>query len=215
MKFLYFVFISVSIALSSVSAADEPQLQPPTPASDGTIVAPDPNLYMTDFDSIEATANQVDQTSSVDSRARPDRKPAATEVTAIDGELTDAGIASPKKRSTSAQGLETRFNMGSIVSLKSEERGINDYIKVFDASTSSKDASIQGTAYLTYKLVSNSTTYNNGLNECLSFCDSVTGCRFANLYYEFNNALYDWVFSEKSNLACALYGDVHTAAEKT
>jgi hypothetical protein len=36
-----------------------------------------------------------------------------------------------------------------------------------------------------------------------------------NLYYEFNNPLLDWVFSEKSNLKCALYGDVHTAAEKT
>lgn len=38
---------------------------------------------------------------------------------------------------------------------------------------------------------------------------------FANLYYEFNNELLDFVFSEKSNLKCVLYGDVHTAVEKT
>jgi hypothetical protein len=35
---------------------------------------------------------------------------------------------------------------------------------------------------------------------------------FVNLYYEFNYLL-DFVFSEKSNLECAAYGDVHTAAE--
>ena len=38
---------------------------------------------------------------------------------------------------------------------------------------------------------------------------------FANLYYEFNNDLLDFVFSEHSNLKCALYADTHTAAEKT
>ena len=38
---------------------------------------------------------------------------------------------------------------------------------------------------------------------------------FANIYYEFSNELLDFVFSEKSNLKCALYADTHTAAEKT
>jgi hypothetical protein len=53
---------------------------------------------------------------------------------------------------------------------------------------------------------------------------------FVNLYYEYNNPLLDFVFSEKSNLKCVLYGtsprvctifdvlmylgDVHTADEK-
>jgi hypothetical protein len=36
---------------------------------------------------------------------------------------------------------------------------------------------------------------------------------FANLYYEFNNEALD--FQETSNLKCAVYADVHTAAEKT
>lgn len=36
---------------------------------------------------------------------------------------------------------------------------------------------------------------------------------FVNMYYELENPLLD--HSEKSNLICALYGDYHTAAEKT
>jgi hypothetical protein len=38
---------------------------------------------------------------------------------------------------------------------------------------------------------------------------------FVNIYYEFNNELLDFVFSQKSNLKCVLYADIHTAAEKT
>jgi len=38
---------------------------------------------------------------------------------------------------------------------------------------------------------------------------------FANLYYEFNNYLLDFVFSQHSNLKCALFADVATGAEKT
>jgi hypothetical protein len=38
---------------------------------------------------------------------------------------------------------------------------------------------------------------------------------FVNLFYEFNNELLDFVFNEHSNLKCALYADVHSAAEKT
>ncbi len=38
---------------------------------------------------------------------------------------------------------------------------------------------------------------------------------FVNLYYEFNNYLLDFVFSEESNLKCAAYGDIHNASEKT
>jgi hypothetical protein len=35
------------------------------------------------------------------------------------------------------------------------------------------------------------------------------------LFYEFNNQLLDFVFNQKSNLKCVLYGDVHCAVEKT
>lgn len=114
------------------------------------------------------------------------------------------------------------------------------YEEVFSGSGTARadrDGSIQGTAYLTYTVVPNS-TYN--VDACLDFCNSVNGCGeplfpfpssdlslffhpptstahlppllhpvFANLYYELNNDL------PESNLKCALYADVHTSLEKT
>ncbi|KAJ7146872.1 hypothetical protein C8R44DRAFT_864590 [Mycena epipterygia] len=47
-------------------------------------------------------------------------------------------------------------------------------------------------------------TYN--VDACLTWCAGIDGCVFVNLYYEFNNPLLDFVFSEKPNL---------NAAEKT
>jgi hypothetical protein len=38
---------------------------------------------------------------------------------------------------------------------------------------------------------------------------------FVNLYYEFWNPLYDFTFSEKSNLVCAAYKAVEPASKKT
>ncbi|KAF8654305.1 hypothetical protein AX16_003533 [Volvariella volvacea WC 439] len=94
-------------------------------------------------------------------------------------------------------------------------RQVPGYHTVFEGTGTGegdRDAAIQGTAYLTYTVVSNA-TYN--VDACLAHCSQVPGCVFANLYYEYNNELLDFVFSEKSNLKCALYGDVHTEAEKT
>jgi len=90
-------------------------------------------------------------------------------------------------------------------------RDPSDYEEVFTGSgtgPNDRDASIEGTAYLTFGLVDNS-TYN--VDACLAFCDSVDQCVFANLFYELNNPGLE---SEFSNLKCALYADVHSAAEK-
>jgi len=65
---------------------------------------------------------------------------------------------------------------------------------------------------LTYTVVSNA-TYD--VDDCLDYCDSVEDCVFANLYYEFENPLLDLVFSQQSNLKCAVYSDIHNATEKT
>ncbi|TFK19518.1 hypothetical protein FA15DRAFT_682923 [Coprinopsis marcescibilis] len=94
-------------------------------------------------------------------------------------------------------------------------RAPGDYVEVFPGTgtgPTDRDASVSGTAYLTYTLVSNA-TYN--IDACLNFCDTVTGCVFVNLYYEFNNYGLDFEASEQSNLKCAAYGDIHTAVEKT
>ncbi|KAG5642425.1 hypothetical protein DXG03_002799 [Asterophora parasitica] len=91
----------------------------------------------------------------------------------------------------------------------------SDYTQEFDGTGTAftdRDAAIEGPAYLTYSVVPNS-TYN--VDACLATCDRVPGCVFANLFYEFNNNLLDNVFSEKSNLKCALFADIYTAADKT
>ncbi|KAJ7879909.1 hypothetical protein B0H14DRAFT_3769661 [Mycena olivaceomarginata] len=94
----------------------------------------------------------------------------------------------------------------------SRRRDLSDYELVFDGTPN--DAAIVGTAYLTYTLVSNSSR-EQGTAECLDFCTKTDGCVFCNLYYELNNPFLDFVFPQKSNLKCVLYGDVHTAEEKT
>ncbi|KAJ7431038.1 hypothetical protein B0H11DRAFT_2132482 [Mycena galericulata] len=75
------------------------------------------------------------------------------------------------------------------------------------------DASIEGPAYLTYTVVSNA-TYN--VAACQDWClNNVAGCVFVNLYYEFNNELLDFVFSQQSNLKCAAYSAIYSASDKT
>jgi len=97
----------------------------------------------------------------------------------------------------------------------SHKRAPSDYRLIFNGTGTGirdRDASIEGTAFLTYAVVPNS-TYN--VDACLQFCDSLQSCVFVNLFYEFNNMLLDFAFCEQSNLKCAAYADVHTAAEKT
>jgi hypothetical protein len=151
----------------------------------------------TDIDTIISTALIVDQKSGPADDAPPDLPPPPTTVTAVDGQLTNETISTNATR----RSLNRRLLDGYDVVFEGTGTGPSD-----------RDASIQGTAYLTYTLVPNN-TYN--VDDCLRFCDSVTGCVFANLYYEFNNPGLDWVSGQGSNLKCAVYGDVHTAVEKT
>ncbi|KAI8803374.1 hypothetical protein BJ742DRAFT_503250 [Cladochytrium replicatum] len=97
---------------------------------------------------------------------------------------------------------------------RAERRSVEGFEPVFlvDPLAGCKDASINGIAYLTYRVIPNN-TYN--VEACLQFCDSEPKCVFANIFYEFNNYGLDVLNSEKSNLKCAIYGDVHTAVEKT
>ncbi|KAG5641001.1 hypothetical protein DXG03_006433, partial [Asterophora parasitica] len=77
-----------------------------------------------------------------------------------------------------------------------------------------RDASIEGTGYLTYTVMNNA-TYN--IKGCLDFCTSINRCVFANLYYEFNNYLLDFesIFPKQSNLKCVVYREAHGELEKT
>ncbi|KIK63221.1 hypothetical protein GYMLUDRAFT_486395 [Collybiopsis luxurians FD-317 M1] len=160
------------------------------------------NGTSTNSDSITSTALQVDQKSGVTTELLPNLPPANTTVTAVDGSLLNATI--PASRRTVALPLKRKVS----------RRSSSEYELVFwgtGTDSDDRDASIVGTAYLTYTLVNNS-TYN--IQDCLEFCDNTPGCVFVNLYYEMNNHLLDHVFSEHSNLKCATYGDIHTAQEK-
>ena len=115
----------------------------------------------TDTDTILATAQTVDQKSGAD--GDPNQPIPITTVTAVDGQLTPDGTSSgsttPRRRSTGVS-----------------RRSPADYQLVFSGTgtgPTDRDGSIQGTAYLTFTVVDNS-TYN--VNACLAFCDSVQQC---------------------------------------
>ncbi|KIK61867.1 hypothetical protein GYMLUDRAFT_72930 [Collybiopsis luxurians FD-317 M1] len=193
-RLLVFAGLAVSLAECAIVA---PAYQGvPATTSD----AADFNGTTTDASSIASTAQQVDQKSGAASDAPPDLPVAATTVTALDGTLVNASVSSTTRRGLTnvPSHLTRRNNSNYELVFWGTGTGPND-----------RDASIEGTAYLTYTLVSND-TYN--IDDCLAKCDSVDGCVFANLYYEYNNPGLDALFS---NLKCALYGDVHDASEKT
>lgn len=115
----------------------------------------------TDTDTIVSTANIVDQKSGA--TGDPDQPIPETTITAVDGQLTAAGTAnstsSSRRRSTEIF-----------------RRDASDYELVFSGTgtgPNDRDGSIEGTAYLTFTLVPNS-TYN--VDACLAFCDSVELC---------------------------------------
>ncbi|KAJ7237235.1 hypothetical protein C8J57DRAFT_127460 [Mycena rebaudengoi] len=175
-------------------------LVPPAFRVNGT--APDDKpAPMPDNAAIAETAGQVDQKSGPAVDALPNADVPPTTVTAIDGTLTNTTVAD------TASGPTRRRDVGRF---GKRQPGFE---KVFDGKPAGEhDASIQGTAYLTYTVVNNA-TYN--VRACLDWCAGIDGCVFVNVYYEFNNYLLDFVFGEHSNLKCAAYGDIHAAAEKT
>jgi hypothetical protein len=194
-RLITFAGLAVSIAECSLVA----------PANQGVPVTADasPNFNgsTTDSSSIVSTALQVDQKAGAPADALPDQPVANTTVTALDGNLVNTTLPVSRREVASEGHLNRRNNSNYELLFWGTGTRSND-----------RDASIEGTAYLTYTVVSNA-TYD--IDDCLAFCDSVDGCVFANLYYEFENPLLDLVFSQQSNLKCALYSDIHSAAEKT
>ncbi|KAF8054343.1 hypothetical protein FPV67DRAFT_1131368 [Lyophyllum atratum] len=163
----------------------------------------DVNGTTTDTQNIAVTVPLVDQKAGATDDAPPNQPVPDTLVTALDGQVVDSGttvsLLSAKARPT----------------VDLSRRTVAGYEQVFAGTgtrLTDRDGSIEGTAYLTYTVVSNA-TYD--VDACLNFCSRVNGCVFANLYYEYNNYLLDFVFGEHSNLKCAVYGDIHAAAEKT
>jgi len=114
----------------------------------------------TDTDIIVSTANIVDQKAGA--TGDPNQPIPETVITAVDGQLTAAGTSND----TSSRRRSTGYS----------RRSASDYELVFSGTgtgPNDRDGSIQGTAYLTFTLVPNS-TYN--VDACLAFCDSVELC---------------------------------------
>ncbi|KAG6857216.1 hypothetical protein H0H87_007635 [Tephrocybe sp. NHM501043] len=196
-----------------------------------------PSLYpdapYTDIAHIAETLGRVEQKGGPASDELPNRPVSNTVVTALDGKLSTVAIA-PMTRSIwsrRSDSLKPRASSHHTFWAKRTNTGYTQVFAGTGTQRQDRDGSIEGTAYLTYTVVSNA-TYN--VDDCLAACDRVSGCGeqmfnpytssnlcsmltpvFANLYYEYNNDLLDHVFSERSNLKCALYADIHTEAEKT
>jgi len=124
---------------------------------------------LTDKETIAKTANVVDQKGGA--FGKPNQPVSRAVVTAVDGRILPFKKSSAYGSSTSpsAPALRARFHESLI-------RSVNDYELVFPGTgvgSKARDAAVEGTAYLTFELVSNS-TYN--VYDCLKFCDSVKGC---------------------------------------
>jgi hypothetical protein len=199
----FFIFADLAISLTECQGSSlvAPAYQgAPATASDAAAF----NGTSTDSSSISSTAHQVDQKSGAAADAPPDQPVTNTTVTALDGSIVNDTIttaAASSRRSLPESNLRRRNNSNYELVFWGTGTGFND-----------RDAAIEGTAYLTYTVVSNA-TYD--IDDCLAFCDSVEDCVFANLYYEYWNPLLDFVFSQQSNLKCILYADIHDASEKT
>ncbi|KAF8205867.1 hypothetical protein K438DRAFT_1917903 [Mycena galopus ATCC 62051] len=188
----------VLCALLAVASGVVPpgnQGSPFQPIGDTITTPPTPNNTL-----IAQTANEVDQKSGAPFDAPPNLEVSPTMVTAIDGEITNATIP----------GLSVSSNRRRYIPrIQQRQSGFQN--SFHGLPLDQHDAAIEGTAYLTYTVVNNA-TYN--IKACTDWCNTIQGCVFVNLYYEFNNFLLDFVFTQQSNLKCAAYADVHTAAEK-
>ncbi|KAF8217198.1 hypothetical protein K438DRAFT_2082563 [Mycena galopus ATCC 62051] len=190
-----------ALLVSATAIIPTIQQGPPDQTSD-PVTPPTP-----DNDLIAQTVNQVNQKTAPPTDAAPDAAVPPTGVTAVgdaDGTVT---VANATIQDVSASNSTRRRDIGRFGKRQS---GFKELFSGLAPGV--HDASIEGTAYLTYTVVDNS-TYN--VQACLDYCAGIEGCVFVNLFYEFNNALLDFVFSQKSNLKCAAYGDIHNATEKT
>lgn len=90
-----------------------------------------------------------------------------TVISAIDGVLTGADVVNVTIASTSWRSTTAKRRRSVTAA---------DFQEVFTGTgitAEARDCAIEGTSYLTYKLVSNA-TYSK--DDCLSFCASVDGC---------------------------------------
>jgi hypothetical protein len=128
------------------------------------------NTATTDDSTIADTAQNVDQKSGPGPNDPPNLPPANTTVTAIDGQLVDNV---PVNSTTTRRRREIP---GRFARAMKRNSGYEQVFSGTGTGPSDRDGSIQGTAYLTYTLVSNTTTYDVATDACQNFCDGIETC---------------------------------------
>ncbi|KAJ7588431.1 hypothetical protein C8J56DRAFT_747677, partial [Mycena floridula] len=138
----------------------------------GVTAAADPGAQelsnaQTDTETIVKTTSIVDQKDSAAGSTVPPKIPPVT-VTAVDDQLTNQTVNSMHRE------LSRHTIPGCFTNIVKQAR--SDYATVFTGTGTGlddRDGSIEGTAYLTFTLVDNS-TYN--IDACLTQCDSIPQC---------------------------------------
>ncbi|CAO1631766.1 unnamed protein product [Sympodiomycopsis kandeliae] len=172
------------------------------------------DAVVTSADNIVSALLATNQTEGVPADAYPAEPVEATEVATNSSDVVDN---SARRRSLFQTSLVNKGNVAKRNTRLAERS--REWTTVFDGTVPGNEAisgaAVQMPAYLTYSVVSNTSDYSVAKAKCLSFCEKTDKCASANLYYEYNNPLLDWVFGEKSNLKCALYGDIPTLNQFT
>jgi hypothetical protein len=156
----------VNVASINGSCSSAASFPPPTPNGAPTTFGNVLKLNGTETDvqNIASTVLAVHQKGGANDNTPPNQPVPETTVTAVDGHvLTNQTTVS------SAPSTLGSFQNTSTVTKRTD----SGYEQVFAGSVSGTDGSIQGTAYLTYTVLPNS-TYN--VDGCLAFCDSVAQC---------------------------------------
>lgn len=212
----YFVVLTDSPVLTPfLDAATLSALKSETQTESNSPAAPvkQTDAAVTDFNKIVGAVQLVNPKVRVNpDNGPPGHAPAATLVTVLDGEVVNQPVSKAKRSFHFMKRYLSKFvrrHRGPT----HVARQVGGFKKIFGGTGTereSRDASIQGSSYLTYTVIPNDGNYN--ADACVEFCSNIKGCVFVNLYYEYNNPGLD---AGGSNLKCAAYGDIHFAEEKT
>lgn len=162
----FIAYFSAAQILTSYLApsGDEPSdITPATPGASLYLTSNrlDASRSPTDSQKILSTARIVDQKRGANDRSSPGLPAPKTPITAIDGKLTKFGFSSASQ------------NLDNTTVFKRAHSAYDQVFAGTGTGFNDRDASIMGTAFLTYTVVSNA-TYD--VDACLDFCDRVTGC---------------------------------------
>ncbi|PWN19203.1 hypothetical protein BCV69DRAFT_303601 [Microstroma glucosiphilum] len=174
------------------------------------VKADDSTSILTADERIMLAVASTNQTGGPSPYDWPDAAPATPEVATNTSDTTVDVVSSRSEGESSKRSYKSAYNLGNIITKR------HDYVTLTDGTDPRyQNAALQAPSYLTYKVISNTTSYATAKKACLAYCSSVSKCVAANMYNEIGNPLLDHTFSEKSNRKCALYGDVPTLSQMT